>query len=80
MSKRKKSADQITLQEHMESIAALGGKARAEKLSDARLSRIGRKAGKIGGKKRAQSLTPEKRAEIAKKAAAARWKDKKKDA
>lgn len=66
-------ADQITLQEHMESISASGGKARAAKLSPKRKTAIGRKGGKLGGAARAASLTPEQRSEIAKKAAAARW-------
>lgn len=76
--KKKKSADSITLQEHMESIAARGGQARAEKLSPKRKSAIGRKAGKVGGAARAAALTDERRSEIAKKAAAARWGKKKK--
>jgi general stress protein YciG len=71
--KKKRSADTITLQEHMESIAAKGGEARAKKLSAARKSAIGRKGGKVGGKARAAAMTPEERSEIAKKAAAARW-------
>jgi general stress protein YciG len=71
--KRKKPASEITLQEHMESIASRGGKARAEKLSPKRKSAIARKGGKAGGAARAASLTPEKRAEIARKAAKARW-------
>ncbi len=72
--KKKKSADSITLQEHMESIAAKGGEARAAKLSAARKTAIAKKGGKAGGKARAASLTKAERAEIAKKAAAARWK------
>ena len=63
----------ITLQEHMESIAAHGGDARAKKLSVARKSAIARKGGKVGGKARAARLTPAERTEIARKAAAARW-------
>jgi hypothetical protein len=74
--KKKRSADSITLQEHMESIAAAGGRARAAKLSPARKSAIGKKAGKAGGAARAASLTKAERSEIAKHAAAARWKDK----
>ena len=76
MARRKKSADSITLQEHMESIASLGGQARAEKLSAARKAAIGRKGGKLGGKKRAETLSAERRAEIAKAAAQKRWKKK----
>lgn len=62
------------MQEHMQSIAAQGGKARAEKLSSKRRAAIARKGGKVGGKARAEQLTKEQRAEIARKAAAARWK------
>jgi general stress protein YciG len=71
--KKKRAADTITLQEHMESIAAKGGDARARKLSTARKSAIAKKGGKVGGKARAAALRPERRAEIARKAAAARW-------
>jgi hypothetical protein len=73
MVSKKRSADTITLQEHMESIAAQGGEARANKLSAARKSAIAKKGGKVGGKARAAALTSEQRVEIAKKAAAARW-------
>jgi hypothetical protein len=69
----KRRADTITLQEHMESIAAQGGDARAKKLSPARKSAIAKKGGKVGGKARAASLTPEERTEIARNAAVARW-------
>jgi len=78
--KKRHSADSITLQEHMESIASAGGKARATKLSVARKSAIGKKAGKVGGKARAEALTKEHRAEIARKAAAARWAKKRGEA
>jgi len=71
--RKKRVADTITLQDHMESIAAKGGEARARKLSAARKSAIAKKGGKIGGKARAAALRPEERAEIARKAAAARW-------
>jgi general stress protein YciG len=64
---------EITLREHMQSIAARGGKARAKALTAGELSKIGRKGGKKGGKARATALTPERRKEIAKKAAAKRW-------
>lgn len=74
--KKKRSADAITLQEHMESIASAGGKARAKKLSVARKSAIGKKAGKVGGPARAASLTKAERSEIAKRAAAVRWRKK----
>ena len=73
VARKSRTADTITLQEHMESIAAKGGAARARKLSAARKSAIAKKGGKIGGNARAAALSPEKRAEIARKAAAARW-------
>jgi hypothetical protein len=76
MKKKRRAAESITLQEHMESIASSGGIARAEKLSAARKSAIGKKAGKVGGKARAESLSGAARSEIAKKAAVARWKKK----
>lgn len=69
-------AKEITLREHLESIASKGGQARAEKLSAKRKQAIGRKGGKIGGKARAASLTPEQRSESARKAAAKRWEKK----
>jgi general stress protein YciG len=72
--KKKKRAAEMTVLEHMQSIAAQGGKARAERLSPKRKSAIARKGGKIGGKARAEALTKEQRSEIARKAAAARWK------
>ena len=69
-------AKEITLREHLESIASKGGQARGEKLSLKRKQAIGRKGGKIGGKARAAALTPAKRKEIARKAAAKRWEKK----
>jgi hypothetical protein len=72
--KKKMAASSITLQKHMESIAARGGAARAAKLSPARKKAIAKKGGKAGGAARAKSLTKTERSEIAKKAAAARWK------
>jgi hypothetical protein len=71
--RKKPAADTITLQEHMESIAAKGGEARAKKLSAVRKSAIAKKGGKAGGKARAAALTAEQRSEIARNAAAARW-------
>jgi hypothetical protein len=64
---------EISLREHLESIAAKGGQARAEKLSSARKTAIARKGGKAGGKARAAKLSAIERKEIAKKAIAARW-------
>jgi hypothetical protein len=76
---KKTKASQITLQEHLQSIAALGGRARAEQLAPEQQSDIGRKAGLVGGVARAKKLSPAKRKAIAKKAAEARWRDKKND-
>ena len=59
--KKKRSADSITLQEHMESIAAAGGRARAAKLSPARKSAIGKKAAE-GWRRGARCITDEGRA------------------
>jgi hypothetical protein len=67
------SRKEITLREHLESIAAKGGKARAQKLSAARKKAIARKGGQAGGQARAARLSPARRKEIAQKAAAARW-------
>jgi hypothetical protein len=53
---------------HAQALGSLGGKARAERLSDAEKSKIASK----GGKARAMSLSSEKRREIALKAVAAR--------
>lgn len=73
VSAKKRGAESITLQEHLESIAARGGDARAAKLSSARKSAIAKKGGKAGGAARAKALTKAERSEIAKKAAKARW-------
>jgi hypothetical protein len=78
--KAKKKKGGITLQEHIERISSLGGKARAEQLSAKELSAIGKKAGKVGGKARADSLTPARRKAIAKKAAMASAKVRSKNA
>jgi hypothetical protein len=59
--------------ERQKEIASMGGRARAEAISDEDLNRIVTKAGKAGGKARAAKLTKEQRSEIARKAAAARW-------
>jgi hypothetical protein len=50
-------------------LGRLGGKARAEKLSRAQLSKIALK----GVRARMKRLSPERRREIAQQAAAARW-------
>lgn len=63
----------ITLQEHLQGIAAKGGEARAEKLSPKRRQAIARKGGNAGGKARAAALSSAERSEIAKRAATARW-------
>jgi len=65
---------EITLREHLESIAAKGGRARAEKLSAAKKKAIAKKGGKVGGRARAQKLTAAERRAIGQKAAQARWK------
>jgi general stress protein YciG len=70
---KRKKATEITLQEHMQSIAAMGGRARAAQLPPEQQSEIGRKAGLVGGAARAKKLSPAKRKAIAKKAAEARW-------
>ncbi len=54
-------------------IASMGGRARAESISQEDLHRIVTKAGISGGKARAAKLTQEQRSDIARKAAAARW-------
>jgi hypothetical protein len=74
--KRKKPAAEMTVREHMQSIAALGGRARAKKLPAERQSEIGRNAGLASAKARAEKLSPARRREIARKAAAARWEKK----
>jgi hypothetical protein len=53
---------------HAQALGRLGGKARAESLSDAEIARIARK----GGKARAAKLTAAERSRIAKLAVAAR--------
>jgi hypothetical protein len=54
---------------HAEALGRLGGKARAQSLSEAELSAIGRK----GAKARKTALTPAQRKEIARNAIKARW-------
>jgi hypothetical protein len=39
----------------------------------ARMSRLGKKGGKVGGARRMVTMTPERRSEVALKAARARW-------
>jgi hypothetical protein len=53
---------------HAQALGRLGGKARAENLSDAEIAKIARK----GGKARAAKLTAAERGRIAKLAVAAR--------
>lgn len=53
---------------HAQALGKLGGKARAERLSDAEITKIARK----GGKARAAKLTAAERSRIAKLAVAAR--------
>jgi hypothetical protein len=75
--KRKKSAEEMTLAEHLRSIAVKGGKARMESMTDDQKRRMGRKGGLAGGNARSDALTPGQRSEIARKAAAARWEKRK---
>jgi hypothetical protein len=63
--------------ERQREIASMGGRARAEAISEEELNRIVTKAGKSGGKARAAKLTKEQRSETARKAAVARWKKQK---
>jgi hypothetical protein len=70
---RKKMAEHITLADHLRSIAAKGGKARAAALSSEERKTIAAKGAAAGGKARAKSLTAAQRKKIAKAAATARW-------
>jgi hypothetical protein len=70
---RKKSAEEMTLAEHLRSISSKGGIARAEKMTAEERSASASEAGKVGGVKRAKSLTATQRKKIAKAAAKARW-------
>jgi hypothetical protein len=70
---RKKSADKVTLAEHLRSISSKGGTARAEKMSPEERSASASAAGKVGGAARAEQLTAAQRKKIAKAAAKARW-------
>jgi hypothetical protein len=70
---RKKSAENMTLAEHLRSISSKGGTARSEKMSPEERSASASEAGKVGGKARAKSLTAAQRKKIAKTAAKARW-------
>lgn len=56
-----------------QALGKLGGRARAEKLSDSEIGKIASK----GGKARAKKLTPSRRREIALKAVAARERKRK---
>lgn len=67
---------EITLAEHLRKIQSKGGKARAEKLSEAQRKRIAKKGGKAGGKARAEKLTPAERSAIASAAVKQRWANK----
>ena len=69
-------AKEITLREHLASIASKGGTARGEKQSAKCKQAIAKKGGKTGGKAGAAALSPARRKQIAKKAAAKRWKNK----
>jgi hypothetical protein len=56
------------LQEHLASIAAKGGQARAKGLSAAKKKAIAQKGGQTGGKARAKKLSVARRRENARKA------------
>jgi len=58
---------------HAQALGALGGKARAKKLSDAAIAEIASK----GGQARAEKLSAEERSRIAKRAVAARERKRK---
>jgi hypothetical protein len=60
-------------QERRQEIASLGGKARADVVSQEEAVKIARKAGNVGGRARAEKLSSKRRSEIARKAAATRW-------
>jgi hypothetical protein len=75
---RKKMAESITLADHLRSIAAKGGDARAASLSQEERQTIAMKGASAGGKARAKSLTAAQRKKIAKVAAKARWGKEKK--
>jgi hypothetical protein len=70
---RTKSAENVTLADHLRSISSKGGSARAQKMTPEERSASASAAGKVGGAKRAKSLTPAQRKKIAKAAAKARW-------
>jgi hypothetical protein len=66
----------ITLQEHANRIAPLGGKASMQKRTAKERTEFARSGGLVGGRARARTLTAQQRKEIARKAAAARWGNK----
>jgi hypothetical protein len=70
---RKRMAESITLADHLRSIAAKGGDARAASLSPEERQSIAMKGAAAGGKARAKALTKKQRSDIAKAAAKARW-------
>jgi hypothetical protein len=74
---RKKTAEKITLADHLRSIAAKGGEARASSLTAEERRDIAAKGATAGGKARAKKLTAAQRKKIAKAAAKARWAAKK---
>jgi hypothetical protein len=74
---RKKSAEEITLADHLRSISERGGKARSKTMTKEERSSLARSGGLVGGKARAATLSKKRRQEIAKRAAAVRWAKKK---
>jgi len=71
--KRKKSAEEITLADHLRLISPHGGKARSAAMTDQERKAFARSGGLAGGKARATVLSKKRRQQIAKKAAEARW-------
>ena len=76
---RKKSAEEISLADHLRSISERGGKARSDAMTKDERSALARSGGLVGGKARAATLSKKRRQEIAKQAAAARWAKQKRD-
>jgi hypothetical protein len=76
---RKKSAEEITLADHLRSISGRGGKARSAAMTEQERKALARSGGLAGGRARAAALTKRRRKEIAKQAAAARWAKRKQD-
>jgi general stress protein YciG len=63
----------VTLKEHAQRIAPLGGRASMENRTAEERQEFARSGGQAGGAARAKKLSAKRRKEIAAKAAAARW-------